>query len=286
MNIKTLNILSENEVNTIRDLEKICKEHDGIKGSVFLDTSMNSNHEMNSMFLLYEKERLISVLIMFIPTQQEVEISAFTLPSCRGKGHFKVLLSKAKEELKKYEFPEILFVCESQSVIGKQVIMHLSAQYDFTEYSMKLDVEKYVPKDSNRLTYLKPGKNDFDKLIGLRMEVFGEGHEEAQGKVLNSFESGTRDQYLGVLDEKVIGLGSVSHEEDEVMICGFGIVSEFRSKGYGRDLLHLIVESLRLSGETKIMIEVDSNNAHAFHLYQTFGFEIKTALEYYRKNVV
>ena len=115
------------------------------------------------------------------------------------------------------------------------------------------------------------------------MRSFNDSYEDAQGMINNIFLSHTRDQYLGILDDKIIGMGASSRDGDEVSIFGFGITPEFRSKGYGYKLLHLIVEQLRQSGIREIVIEVDSKNTHAFNLYQKFGFQIETAFEYYRK---
>jgi ribosomal protein S18 acetylase RimI-like enzyme len=281
--LKELKVYSENVVNEVHHLEQICQDQDNLKGSIFVDTTMNFNLEMNSIFLMYDANKLISVLTMFVPTQHEAEITALTLPSQRGKGYFKELLSKAVEELIRYEIPEVLFVLESQSITGKHVISHLAARYDFTEYSMRLDDRKYVPLASNRLKYRKPGEEDLQRLIDTSMRIFEDSYEDTQGRIVNILQSVTRDQYLGILNDEIIGMGSSSCDGDEVSIFGFGITPEFRSKGYGYDLLHLIVEHLRQSGIREIVIEVDSNNTHAFQLYQKFGFQIETAVEYYRK---
>lgn len=283
MILKELKVYSENVENEMHHLEQICQDQDNLKGSIFVDTTMNFSQEMNSIFLMYDGNQLISLLTVFVPTQQEAEITALTLPSQRGKGYFKELLSKAVEELIKYEIPEVLFVLESQSNTGKHVVARLAAQYDFTEYSMSLDVRKYVPLASNRLKYLKPSEEDLKRLIDTSMRIFDDSYEDTQGMITNIFQSITRDQYLGILNDEIIGMGSSSRDGDEVSIFGFGITPEFRSKGYGYDLLHLIVENLRQSGIREIVIEVDSNNTHAFNLYQKFGFQIDTAFEYYRK---
>ena len=262
--------------------EQICQDQDNLKGSIFVDTTMNFNQEMKSIFLMYDGNELISLLTMFVPTQHEAEITALTLPSQRGKGYFKRLLSKAVEELRKYQIPELLFVIESQSITGKPVISPYAAQYDFTEYSMRLDDRKYVPLASNRLKYLKPREEDLKRLIDTSMRIFEDSFEDTQGMIVNIFQSAARDQYLGILNDKIIGMGYSSRDGDEVSIFGFGIIPELRSKGYGYDLLHLIVEQLRHRGIREIVIEVDSNNTHAFNLYRKFGFQIEIAFDYYR----
>jgi len=281
--IKELKNYNDNVVNEVHHLEQICKKHDNLKGSIFVDTTMNFDQGMNSVFLMYNGKQLISMLTMFVPTQHEAEITALTLPSQRGKGYFQELLFKAVEELIKYEIPEVLFVVESQSITGKHVISHLAAQYDYTEYCMRLDHRNYVPLALNRLKYIKPSEEDLKRLIDTSMRIFDDSYEDAQGIIMNIFQSVTRDQYLGILNDEIIGIGSSSRDGQEVSIFGFGIVPEFRSKGYGHDLLHLIIEQLRQRGIREIVIEVDSTNKHAFNLYQKCGFQVETAYEYYRK---
>jgi len=282
--LKKMSDYSDNVVNEVHHLEQICKDQDNLKGSIFVDTTMNFNQKMNSIFLMYDGNQLISLLTMFVPTQHEAEITALTLPSHRGKGYFKKLLSKAVEELRKYEIPEVLFVVESQSTIGKQAIPHLEAQYDFTEYSMRLDDRKYLPLVSNRLKFLKASEKDLKRMIDTSMKIFDDSYDDAEEMIVNIFQSATRDQYLGTLNDEIIGMGSSSRDGDEVSIFGFGITAEFRSKGYGYELLHLIVAQLRQQRDIReIVIEVDSNDAHAFKLYQKLGFQIETAFEYYRK---
>ena len=283
MIIKALKVYSENVVNQVHQLENLCNDQDHLKGSIFVDTTMNYNQAMKCIFLMYDGNQLISLLTMFVPTQHEAEITALTLPSQRGKGYFSQLLYKAVEELIKYEIPEVLFVVESQSITGKQVVKHLAAQYEYTEYSMRLDNNKYVPKSSNRLKYLKPSHEDLKRLIDISMIIFEDSYEDAQGMITNIFQSVTRDQYLGILNDEIIGIGSSSRDGEEVSIFGFGIVPKFRSKGYGHDLLHLIIEQLRQRGLREIVIEVDSTNAHAFNLYKNIGFKTEVDYEYYRK---
>jgi len=281
--LKSLKDYSDNVVNEVQHLEQICKKTDKLKGSIFVDTTMNFNQEMNSIFLLYDGNLLISLLTMFVPTQSEAEITALTLPTHRGNGYFKKLLAKAVEELMKYKIKEILFVVESQSLTGQQAIKHFPTQYDFTEYCLRLDLRKYVPRSSNRLKYLSPSEKDLKTLIHTSMKIFEDSYEDTQGIIMNIFRSDTRNQYLGMMNDVIIGMGSSSRDGDEVSIFGFGITPEFRSKGYGYDLLHHIVEQLRRRGIREIVIEVDSNNTHAFNLYQKFGFQIETAYEYYRQ---
>lgn len=285
MTIKAYSSLSENVLKEVLKLEEICKEDDHLNGSLFLDTSLNFSHDLKSIFLQYENSELISMLSMFIPKQQEAEISAFTLPKYRGNGYFTALLSKAVEELSKFHVPDILFVCEAQSNTGKRAIEAFNAKYEYTEYSMRYKKDGYVQRDGYRLMLIKPDLKDLDKIVDINIKTFGDGYEDAKSWVDKSFESQTREQFLGVLNGEMIGMVSVNREGDVMSICGLGVLPEFRNQGYGKELLHLILDSLWQSGKTEITIDVNSENVNALGLYKKSGFQIEVAYEYYRVKV-
>ena len=285
MIIRSYCSLSEKVINEVLILEKIGKEQDKLKGSVFLDTSSNFNQHIHSVFLLYEDRELISILSMFIPTQQEAEISAYTLPDYRRNGYFKALLAKAVEELRKFNIHDLLLVCEKQSISGQEVMVALNAEYEHTEYSLRLNKHRYAARDAYRLSLIRPRFQDLDKVIYTSMQTFDDSYEDSKSLVENCFESETREQYLAVLNDEIIGLGSVNRESDEASIFGFGIVPEYRGKGYGKELLHLMIDRLYQMGKTEIMLDVSSENVRALELYKKSGFQTEAVYVYYRKKV-
>jgi len=278
---------SEGEIKEIRHIETICKKHDKLTGDIFLDSSLNFNSNIKSLFLLYEDNKLISLIIMFIPGQDKAEISGFTLPEYRQKGYFKALLAKVSDELKKYEVPDILFVCEPQSLDGKAVIKKLKANYDFTEYSLKYNQlgASYPSYYLNKVELYKPNLQDSETLIDIRGQIFDDTYENAETMVMKTFESQFRQQYLAVLDGEFIGMGGVSFEQDGAYIFGFGIIPKYQGKGYGKAMLKLMLKDLIEKNVEKIMIDVNSKNEKAYNLYKKYGFEVQTAFEYFRIKV-
>lgn len=278
--------LEDKALNDVLKLEEICNKYDNLLGSMFLDSSLNFDQRIKTVFLLYEHRQLISMLSMFIPTQLEAEITGYTLPRKRGKGHFKALLAKAVEELRKYHIPQILFVCETQSIAGKQVMEVLKTEYEHTEYFMRLDlsgfVSNHLPASGDRLMLVRTKSDDIEKVIETSIKAFDESYEEANSRIENCLESETREQYLAILNGERIGLVSTNQEDGVGSIFGFGIVPEHRGKGYGEELLHLIVNRLRQGGKTEIILDVNSENENALELYKKFGFEIESAYDYYR----
>lgn len=286
--IKKLSELSEEIITEIREVELICKNHDMLNGNIFLDTSINFNSEIKTLFLLYEDSRLVSFISMFIPTSEEAEISAYTLPEYRRRGYFKSLLGEAIEEIKKYNISEIIFVCETQSIDGKEAIATQNAEIVFTEYFLRYkdysnDIR--ILNESQVKLYRAEQKN-LEELISLSQEIFNDEYDDAKSMIDRTFEANNRVQYIALVDEKLVGMGSVSFENEEASIFGLGISPQFQGKGFGRELLMLILKDLKKEGIENITIEVDSSNKNAFKLYRGCGFEVETSFDYYRKSVI
>lgn len=231
---------------------------------------------------------LVSVISMFMPTSDEAEISAYTLPEYRRKGYFKMLLDEAIKEMTKYNIPDLVFVCESQSNDGKGAIEKLKSEFDFTEYLLRYrdylnDMEvRRIPE----VKLYESKKEDFEAIINLSQEIFNESYDDAKSMINKSFESENRIQYIAMLDEKLIGMGSDSFENDETSIFGLGVSPQYQGKGFGGAILKLILADLKNRGRENITIDFDSTNKNAFNLYRKCGFEVETSFDYYRKRVI
>lgn len=74
------------------------------------------------------------------------------------------------------------------------------------------------------------------------------------------------------VDNKTIGYGQVIYNREVFMIVNFGIIEEYRSKGYGRELIIKLIELSNEKGIDNLYIRVDDNNILAKKLYTSVGF--------------
>lgn len=287
LEIRKLTKFNEKVIKEIREVEVICKNHDGVNGNLFLDTSMNFHQDIKSIFLLYKDNRLVSLLTMFIPMNEEAEISAYTLPEYRRKGYFKRLLEEAIEEVKKYRIPHLMFICEPESNDGLETIKQLNGELDFIEYSLRYNKPSSEMKIKNapNISLQRAEQNDLDGIIRLSQEIFNDDYEVAKSIITKTLEVNNRIQYVAKLEGKRIGIGSVSFENKEASIFGVGLSPKYQGKGFGRELIMLIVNELKSKGIENIMIEVDSLNERAFKLYKSCGFQVEASFHYFRKSV-
>jgi ribosomal protein S18 acetylase RimI-like enzyme len=285
--IKELNKLDDEIINEIKGLVAACNIHDGLKGMIEFNTSLNFNKEMNTIFLMYDNNKLVSALALFVPGNKEGEASAMTLPGYRAKGCFTELVNKAEAELKRYGIPDILFLCEGDSTLGKKAIGKQKGKYEFTEYLLKYNhsLDMKVREYEYRIKIHKATLADLESIIKISMTAFGDSYEGAKNLATGMLNSDNRQFFLAEIAGEFIAMGVAAKEDESVSIHGLGVSAEHQGKGYGKEILYSMLKILIEEGLPNITIEVDSENANAFQLYKNSGFVVENAWEYYRKSI-
>lgn len=287
LEIKKLNRLDDSTIEEIKQFESVCKKYDGLSGNMDLDTSMNFDKRMKNVFLLYENGKLASALSIFAPRKNEGEVYGYTLPEYRRKGYFKKLLSAAAEELRNYGVGDFLFICEKKSTAGNAMIGKMNPEWDHGEHLMIYRGDKPLPTEGH-LTMHLAGRNDLKKLVDMYMLMFSDYYKDSDEltfKLSNIFDSKDREMYMAFLDSEPVGTCSVGMEHEEPSIYGFGIISECRRKGYGKEFLKLVMNNLIARNMKTIKLDVDYENLNALNLYLKMGFEIEASFGYFRKKL-
>lgn len=274
-----MNQLSDTQIKQIRELEEICHKNEGLKKNVYLSTEINFDQKIDCFYLLYDGEKLVSFLVLFIPMQSEAELSAYTLPECRNKGYFHILFQKAAAEVKKYGIAKILFVHEPAGQSAAQVLNAYRTTLSHSEYSLAYDRTSFVKLDTQ--LRLEPAfTKDIPEMSALNVVLFGDSYEESASILTKSMESAEIKVYSAFLADRLIGLCNVNITDGIATIYGIGISPDHQNKGYGRQMLNLLLEKLLQSSIGEIMLEVSSTNAAAYHLYLTSGFKARTQYDY------
>ena len=287
MKIRELNQLNQETITEIKELVAQCNSHDGMDGMVTLDNSLNFNREANYVYMMLDENKLIAVLTLFMPGKNEAEISAMTLPEYRRRGCFKELVQKALTELKKYGVPELLFVCEGNSASGKAAIAKQQAEYEFTEYTLKYNnsLNDKINEYNYRIKLHQAGMQDIEHIAKISMDAFGDSYEGAKSLAMGALKAENRKVYLAELDGEFLAMGVTAVEDDSISINGLGVHSDYRGKGFGKEILYAIMREIVKNDFESIIIEVESENQNAFQLYKNSGFEVMVSSEYYRKAI-
>lgn len=71
-----------------------------------------------------------------------------------------------------------------------------------------------------------------------------------------------------------MGYGQVIIENNMPVIVNFGILKEYRGKGYSKALLTYLIKIIRYNGFNNVMLKVKTTNKIALNLYGGIGFKI------------
>ncbi|MDD3224395.1 MAG: GNAT family N-acetyltransferase [Clostridium sp.] len=71
-----------------------------------------------------------------------------------------------------------------------------------------------------------------------------------------------------------IGYGQIILNDNIPTIVNFGVISEYRGRGYGKIFILFLLNVAFKKGYEKILLKVDSNNVKALNLYSSVGFKV------------
>jgi ribosomal protein S18 acetylase RimI-like enzyme len=315
----TTNHLTKNQINDVNQVVNECLNYDNLERTLYLSNDLNYFINLHCFYLLYKDNRLVSVITIFQPLEREAELSAYTLPIERRKGYFSYLLDLAEDELVDFHIVRILFVVEPSSKSGIKTIEALNAEYKMSEYLLSYDLSKQKntgqlyqlvnnKHHNHRFILQELGDDTLSLAIKLSCRIFNTELEEAEPLLVNTVNSKTVKSYLVYLDHDLIGICNVNFGVASASLYGLGIDPMYRGKGYGKMLLHFIIDKIieetghesNIEQDIKILqdrtfsmndikhkikyitLEVGSENQVAYTMYRNFGFEIRTQYDYYK----
>lgn len=279
---KYINLNLEQE-KKVKDLIHECECYDQSILPIQFDHSLNYFSDMNSWFLYFEKEELIAALSIFNPITSIAEISGCIKPNKRQQGKFNELIKNSIIELKAYNINTVLFVIDNDSKSGMSIIEKLNLKNHHTEYLMKYEyIEKNNPTAINIREY---NTSDLNDVIRINSELFNETYEESKNILLTCVKATDKKLYVAEINNITIGMCTLFYNKNKVKIYGVGICKKYQGKGYGYNLMNLILDSLK-NQNFEIELEVDSTNKTAYNLYKKVGFKVTRSVHYFEKELV
>lgn len=288
LKIEKRTIPDDHLIEQLSELESKCNSYDSIQNSFCIDPSLNYYKDMNSIFLFYYENKLVSCITVFAPLKYEIEICGFTDPDYRQKGYFGLLLKEVIKEAKLFNIKDILFVFDGKFSESKKIGESLNAKLHLTEYYLSYNITKDKCKNINNALVIKEvvSSNELPLVVELEKRIFNEDESVALSLSKSILVSNNRAQYVGYYEKKAIGLINVELNKNEAIIFGLGIKKDFRKKGLAKNMLCILIHELKMKSIAKIIVEVDSRNPNALELYLSCGFEKKSIYEYFKLDLM
>lgn len=281
--------ITEKEYKQINELQDICNSIDKVNLKLELDYKLNMQKNSGiglkniNEFLYYVDETLVAYIGISSFGSNIGEINGMTHPNWRRKGIAKKLLKIAIEECNERNFNKILLLTDGKSNSGVEFIKAANANYDFSEYRMKR-LNNASSESTNSVKLRKAEKID-GKEVERQNKIFFEGVEdnESSQEEEQTLNEGT---YMVELKGEAIGKINLEYSDDLTFIYGFGILPDFRGKGYGKAALKEALCLINEKNINEVQLDVECKNNTALNLYKTCGFEEVSVMNYYKYDIL
>ncbi len=280
---------TEAELAQVDELLEACNAYEGLY--VKLAMAMlraRSGHESND-FLYYVEGKLVGLLALDNMGTEDKEVTVVVHPDYRRRGIATALLTAAREEAQRRGIERFILVCERFSRSGQAFVAALGAEYDHSEHKMVL-AELHARQDySEQITQRKASPADVEIVAHIISACFGQTEEGAQRHVAESMHDPYNQYYVAELAGKAVGCLDLFMDDKEYGIYAFGVLPQYRKRGFGGQMLEQIIVDIHSNGQSaqkRIALEVESENKHAIHLYRSRGFQEITTYGYYNFDLV
>lgn len=297
--IKLKEIINNEDYIKIKQLQNLCEKIEDIKLKLELDyklalVNQSTNINLINEFMYFIGDELIGYMgiVSFGGNVKKLEVNGMVHPDYRRKGIFSTLFNLIIAESERRNSVEILLLSDKMAISGQNFIKKIGATYDHSEYDMYLDYE-LVPNhnSSNEIKLRKATNIDSTEINKQNAIYFNEENHDYDmdvtidlGLTFNPEEEEKRGviTYLAIINNEIIGKINLQIYDGTGGIYGFGVLPEYRRKGYGRSILLLAVKMLKEKGARKTMLQVESKNSNALRLYKECGFYETSVMDYYK----
>lgn len=274
--------LTQEELQEIEQLAERCNAYEELDLKLNWESLRSRPTTETNDFLYYQDGQLVGFLPLFSFNSQEAEISGMVHPDYRRQRIYTRLFNVAEEEVRERNIPTLLLIVDHASRSGQAFVASLEAEYHHSEYKLVLEEAK-IPATGvdEQVEFRQATEEDAQALAHITAVSFGMLEHEVSWYQNKVMADPKRRYYLGLLDNVYIGKIDVSFGEQGAFIYGFGVLPEYRGRGYGRQMLAKTIQAIQETGQQHISLEVATENKHALSLYQSCGFKETGSYDYY-----
>lgn len=276
--------ITEEDLKKTRELESECKSFEDINLKLELDYKLMVRKETDKSirkeneFFYYIGEKLVGYAGICSFGQGFGEINGMVHPDYRRRGIFDSLYSHVISECKKRNFKKILLLSDHKSNSGISFIESKKTVYLFSECNMGLSGESMGMEPVN-IALRRAVNSDAAEISRQNSIYFGIQGDEAVPP--EEEENNRKTTYMIEHMGDIIGKISTGIEGDSAYISGFGVLPDYRGRGFGREALLGAVSTLRKKGISQISLDVETKNLNALNLYKSCGFIDRAVMDYF-----
>jgi ribosomal protein S18 acetylase RimI-like enzyme len=286
--IKLKGTMDNKDYDDISSLQRLCLEADKTALKLELDYKLSrakgKQGTINGIneFMYYDNDVLVGYIGIDSFGGRVLEVNGMVHPQYRRREIFKRLYSLVKDEFAKRNVNSMLLLSDRNSIPGQEFIKAAGTQHEHSEYEMFLREEPQKTSFS-KIVLRKADNNDAREIAYQNAIYFGVPYDENAEITLIPEEEEKCGMiiYMAEYEGNIIGKVHLEVSSDTGGIYGLGVKPEYRSRGYGREILMGAAQKLKERNSREIMLQVAAKNQNALNLYKSCGFVETSTMDYY-----
>ncbi|WP_227396444.1 GNAT family N-acetyltransferase [Jeotgalibacillus aurantiacus] len=260
----------------ISELKTLCEKTDGIQLKLNEDTIQTGDGV--KMFYQFISDELIAYLGVYY-FGSVGEVCGMVHPDYRRQGLFSTLFKEAIDAVPEMGIKTMLLNTPAQSESGQAFIQAVKAVYKMTEYQMKWESQP-LPAASEAVSIRRSEEKDRQFQIKLDAKGFFVPVEDAEQFLNAERNDPSTITYIIEWNGKPAGKIRIHSNDGQKWIYGFVVSSDLRGRGIGRNALLLVLSQLQQEN-VEVHLEVEAENKGPLKLYESCGFKVYHAQDYF-----
>lgn len=280
--LSTTHQLSEANLKALKALLSACQTTDHAIIPVYPHLLEHYRPGLSSL-LYYQQEQLIGFLACFHFYPNAAEVALLIHPAHRRQGLAKTLWDSMCSKIPAL-YPQLhhLLVSSPHEFNHAWFNQHAFC-FENTEYNMTCT--PYTPKALHQRTYTIKTANthDISQLHLIDHACFNAYRPEPIERIRKLLETPNIKILLMFHNKQLIGQVHLVFKKNQVWITDFAILPDMQQQGFGETLLSHCLKYAHEHHSKKMHLTVSAQNYSALHLYQSMGFQIYNAVDYYKQ---
>lgn len=283
--------LTEEQAEQARALRDVCNSADGLDLKLGVSASYAPQSAEPYAFLCWLDGALVGFCTLEGEDDPELEICGMVHPAYRRRGIGRALLDTALTSARRrLATLRVLAICEDASTTGRAFVAAAGGKHSFSENRMETAAmpPAHASTSARHLDVREAGQDEAPDLARVIAASFGQSDDHMAEDIARDMTVLDERYFLARLGDapnEPVGALKVIVDKPKAYIYAFGVLPEYRRRGYGREILEDILLRLFAEGWTAIGLEVDDDNLPAQALYRSVGFHDVTVYGYYALDI-
>lgn len=263
------------------DLELLCAECKAEDGNIIATYTcmLSKDRPRLCNTLYYSKKKLVGFLSTFFFYENACEVSVMVKPDYRKRGLARHMINDILPLIRSEKIDNLIFSTPHET--NKKWLLAKGFRYQRCEYQMQRQDAHAPLIPESSLTIRAATSDDLAILCALDKACFAVHQPDTLLHFHNLLYDPNYRIFVSELDGVVIGKAHLDMQRDNTRLTDIAVLPDFQGRGFGSKMIAYCINYSLAENQSKITLNVETNNQQALKIYTGLGFVIENAYDFW-----